>query len=221
MHDALLLIGHSNSGKSPLGSYLEQLLSGPSRRFIHCDFGHLLRGVCAGAVDAGLSAGDLAYVRSVMQGTLITREHFPVIHAVMAWFLARSRVRPAADILILNGMPRNIDQAGELGRMEIAVRAVIRLDCTVETALERKKASESGAGFEERGGRGDATAEIFGRKIRSYEQETAPLLEYYVARRTPVFDVTVLTQTSPDDMVAAIGAQRLLDVFSAGTGVGV
>ena len=62
---AILLVGHSNAGKSPLGALLEARSAELRvRRWLHLDFGERLRATVAGALDAGpLRRGDVVPAR--------------------------------------------------------------------------------------------------------------------------------------------------------------
>ena len=108
----------------------------------------------------------------------------------------------AKDVLVLNGLPRNPAQARGLAGMGIDVPVVILLDCSVETAWQRKARSERGMGFEDRSHRADVSREVFDRKARSFVEETAPLMDWYRDRGTQVLRVAVGSLRLPPALVA-------------------
>jgi adenylate kinase len=207
---AVLLLGRSSSGKSPLGERIERVMSSRTRRFLHLDFGALLRGVCLGAFAVGFSPAQVRVIRSHTRGRLLDRRTFWVARRLVAWFLAQRSVAPSRDILVLNGLPRHQGQARELARLGIAVRLVVHLACPVRTAWQRKCLAERGEGHEDRAGRSDGTRDAFLRRVRSFARQTLPLVEYYRARGVPVARVTVRVGTSPAAML-----RRLRDTLAA------
>jgi adenylate kinase family enzyme len=204
MIDAILIIGHSNSGKSPLGEYIQEKSSVPLKRYFHFDFGSELRRVTAESGYAGLSASEQAYVHSVMNGQLLDKDHFSIAGKIIKSFMAHNGFRPACDVLVLNGFPRNVSQAGCAASFDIKIECVIYLDCPVRIAWVRKTAAEKGNGFEDRSNRPDTSVEIFNRKVASFEQETWPLVEYYRHNHIAVVTIDVRETTSPAEMYISI-----------------
>ena len=201
---AALLLGHSNAGKSPVGEALAARLSSEHRRLVHLDFGALLRRVCTETAFPRVTSRDVAYVRSVMNGRLITEKHFDTVRRLLQGFAETGSVDPTADDLLLNGFPRDTAQARPAEELGIDVRMVIFLDCTPQIAYRRKQRSERGEGFEDRRGRGDEAYEIFLRKVRSFEKDTRPLLDFYAAQSVPSVRFSVGESTSPDQVVDTV-----------------
>jgi adenylate kinase len=198
---AILLIGHSNAGKSPLGDAIENELSIDGKRFIHFDFGRILRAICSGKIDTGLSAREMAYIQSVMNGTLIDDTHFPCVKKIILWFLRKKRFDPDGDTLVMNGLPRHLGQAKGLDEIPVKIVSIIYLHCSPQTAYLRKCASELGNGFENRKNRKDSEHFVFIRKLQSFESDTKPLLAFYQNRGVPIRTIDVKFATSPEVML--------------------
>jgi len=201
---AILLVGHSNAGKSPLGALLEARSAGDDRRLLHLDFGEHLRATVAGSFDPGLTAAERAFLLTVMQGQLLDDAHFGIALKVVRRFAETRRLDPARDVLILNGMPRRVGQAEACAARGIDIRLVVFLDCPPEIALARKQLAEAGIGHEDRSGRDDSALAIFERKVRSFDEETRPLLVWYNERGVPVVRVPVGVGTTATDVAGSI-----------------
>jgi adenylate kinase family enzyme len=198
---ALLLAGHSNSGKSPVGSALAEALCSSSRTTHHLDFGDLLRRTCSADINPGFSEEHLRLIGTFMHGRLLDDGSFFVAQRLIEWFLDDRAFVPGRDVLILNGMPRDAAQAIRVRAMGIVVDQVVHLDCSAETAWRRKQRSEDGTGFEDRSDRGDAAHQVFERKVRSFLRDTLPLLDYYRSAGAIIHRVPVQIDTGPDDVV--------------------
>ncbi len=198
---SLLVIGHSNAGKSPLGKLLCKALSHSGHAAYHLDFGELLRQTCGGIIEPGFSPDERRTIQAFMQGALLDDATFFVAERIVQWFLRQYALMPDTDILVLNGLPRHPGQAHRLAALDVAVAAVIYLDCSVEDAWKRKCLSETGRGFEDRSSRGDAAREVFVRKVRSFVNDTLPLLDFYRERNVPVLTAPVDEHTSPSGVL--------------------
>jgi len=208
---AVLLLGHSCSGKSPLGEAVARSLSGRERRFLHLDFGALLRAVGDGKVRAGFTRQQTGLVRAFLRGRLLDRRTFWVARRIVQWFLREHRARQGRDVLVLNGLPRHAGQARDMASLGIDVALVIHLDCPAAVAWQRKLTAESGLGFEDRRGRPDRARHVFIRRARSFRRLTLPLVRYYRGRGVTVMRVPVGVGTSP--AVVLRRARRALAVL--------
>ena len=185
-HPALLLLGPTGAGKSPLGDALEARgLRG--RRCLHFDFGACLR---RGASDDGagglLTPDERAFLRDVLRsGALLEDRDFPIARKILLDFLAR-RGAAAGDLLVLNGLPRHAGQAEALEPV-VRVETVVHLACAPETVLERIRTDAGG----DRAGRTDDALDDVRRKLATYEARTAPLLRHYEMRGVRVVTVAV------------------------------
>jgi adenylate kinase len=199
---ALLLLGPTGSGKSPLGDLLERIgLWG--RRCAHFDFGANLRAAAAGTLEAGLEPAELEVVRhSLATGALLGDEHFPIAAKILTGFAAAKRLSDC-DVLVLNGLPRHAGQARDLEPFAIVV-AVISLETDVETLSERLRDDSGG----DRAGRIDDTPEAVADRLRIFADRTVPLLEYYWSRGVPILPVCVEATTRPEAMAEILEASR-------------
>ncbi len=183
-------------------------MSGPERRFLHLDFGELLRGVAQHTIDAGLAPADTAFVQSILDGTLLEPKHFHIAGALIRHFLSSTAFQPPRDILVLNGFPRTIEQSAYAKELAIEVKMVVLCSCTVEVAVARKRMADAGMGHEDRAGRGDGNDAVFHKRIQSFVQRTQPLIGYYRSSGADVAEVTIAAGTTPEEAFRAV-EQRL------------
>jgi len=201
---ALLLLGPSGAGKTPLGEALEQSGLGPAR-CLHFDFGAGLRRAAAG-LDAGFSREEAAFLAEVVgSGRLLEDEHFPLARRILEAFLAARRFAPP-DVCVLNGLPRHTGQARDLEPV-LDVRLVVHLFCTPEVAWERIRTDAGG----DRGGRSDDDLESVRRRLELFRERSAPLLDHYRRRGTRVEDVAVGAATTAEEV-----RRRLEQALAAG-----
>src|SRR5512142_2945988 len=91
--DAILLIGPTGSGKSPLGDALASR-GFLGRRSHHLDFGSELRSISAGIGAATYTRDEQDFILGVLeQGLLLENEHFVLAQKIIGLFLERSRFR--------------------------------------------------------------------------------------------------------------------------------
>ena len=201
--EAILLLGPTGSGKTPLGDHLEQV-SLWNRRCHHFDFGANLRAVVAGDGAGSFTAEEVRFLRRVLEeGVLLEAEHFPLAARIMDAFIARKDVR-TADLLVLNGLPRHIEQAKAMER-KVVVIGVVQLDCDARTVAERLRRNSGG----DRAQRGDDADALAARKLAIYEERTRPLLDYYRGKGVRIWKVPVGIKTQPAEMAARLCARRL------------
>jgi adenylate kinase len=89
--------------------------------------------------------------------------------------------KPDIDILLLDGIPRSVDQA-KLLEEHIEVLQLFHLSCPDREELItriRKRALKEGR-------MDDASEEVIKKRIRTYEDETKGLLAHYSDRRTDI-----------------------------------
>ena len=108
--DALLLIGPTGSGKSPLGDHLTaQGLLG--RRCYHFDFGSELRSIAAGnGASSSFSPSEIEFIRHVLKnGLLLENDRFMLARKIFIRSLEHFQFRDG-DLLVLNGIPGTQDR---------------------------------------------------------------------------------------------------------------
>ncbi len=192
IHDAILLIGPTGSGKSPLGEFAGKA-GFHGRRCAHFDFGHQLRLAAAGdAPGNDLSAADTAFVRGVLAtGTLLEKESFHIADTLLRHFID-SHAPAADDIIVLNGLPRHVGQAGPVAT-HLRIIRVVCLQCPPEEVFARIRHNSGG----DRDGRRDDAPDDIRRKLRLFEARTAPLREYYRRQGIPVITRRISPQDDP------------------------
>lgn len=198
---AVLLLGPTGSGKTPLGEMLEDRgLKG--RRCLHFDFGAQMRAIVErGQPLGGIGQADIEFLRQVLAGgALLENEHFALAGEILRMFIAR-RVAPGPALLILNGLPRHIGQAAALEPL-VRVEMVVHLDCPAESVLRRIEVNTGG----DRTHRADDQLEAVARRIALYTQHTAPLVDHYRRCGVRIVSLAVSDQTTADDMWRAIEA---------------
>lgn len=198
MRDAVLLLGATGTGKTPLGEFLEA--RGLSRhRCVHFDFGACLRRAAAGPPTALLAPADIEHIRRVLAGNaLLADDQFPIARAILRDFVEQRGLRPC-DRLILNGLPRHEGQARNL-EPDVRVRLVVHLDADEATVRERIRLDTGG----DRAARADDSDAEIGRKLATFQRVTAPLIDYYKGRQIPIWRVGVTAGMKPDEMAAQI-----------------
>jgi adenylate kinase family enzyme len=172
--EALLLLGPTAVGKTPLGRILLDRGLG-SRKCCHFDFGDLLRTAARGS--AGLSPVQVEIIRRRLEsGSLLEDDEFPIALALLRRFLAEHSLSPR-DLVVLNGLPRHEGQAVALERW-LQVETLVLLEADAATIMERIRRDSGG---DRRGRRDDGREEVLER-LRLYEERTLPLVVHYRSR---------------------------------------
>lgn len=193
---AMLLVGPTGSGKTPLGERLDaQGLWG--RRCRHFDFGKHLRAVAANEIrPTDWTDADTAFVRDVLfKGALLEKNAFHVATRLLAQFARIARLGPD-DLLVLNGWPRHAEQT-ETVDLSIDVGLVAHLDCPELEVRARIRGNAGG----DRTGRADDSEPDVSRKWRIYKNRTEPLLDHYRRKGVQVVVLDVDAETASGDLV--------------------
>ena len=135
-NQAILLLGPTGSGKTPLGIYLEQK-SMLGKRCFHFDFGNELRNIVEGnVIPSEFTRGDIDYIKEVLKtGALLENETFYIAEKILSSFITGNSITDN-DLIILNGLPRHIDQAKDVDTT-VEIKMVLYLECSPETVRER------------------------------------------------------------------------------------
>jgi adenylate kinase family enzyme len=192
---AVLLLGPTGAGKTPLGAMLEQRgLWGAD--CLHFDFGATLREIVRrNQPDRWISAEGVDFLRDVLQsGALLEDEHFPLARRILERFLSQRAPKPQTRI-VLNGLPRHTGQARALDAM-LDVEAAIQLVGSSETIWARIQRNVGG----DRAGRQDDQHQAVRRKLAIFRQRTAPLLEHYRRRGARIDAIQVTAQMTSEEM---------------------
>jgi adenylate kinase family enzyme len=197
---AILLLGPTGCGKSPLGDWLERA-SLRGRRCHHFDFGANLRAVVAGQRSEAFTPEEIRFLRRVLEeGALLEDKHFPLAARILDGFIAGNNAQ-ANDLLVLNGLPRHRQQAGAMAQ-KVAIIGVVQLDCDAQTIVERLRRNSGG----DRTQRRDDSEALVARKLIIYEERTRPLLDFYREQHTPILEIKVGVETQPTEIVAWMAA---------------
>ncbi len=196
MRDAILLIGPTGSGKTPLGNLLAAE-GFEDRHCVHFDFGANLRRVAAlERPPAGFGWDDMAIIRDALEGgALLENENFHVARRIFEHFCCEHAPAPQTQ-LILNGLPRHIGQAADMAKLT-HVHTVICLHCSAET-VHRRIARNTGG---DRTHRVDDGPDKIAEKLRVYETRTALLLDFYRPTDATIHDIQVEWDTRGEDIV--------------------
>lgn len=175
-YKTVLLFGAPGSGKGTQGKIL-----GTIPGFFHTACGDVFR-----QLDLKSELGKVFWEYS-SRGELV-----PDDLTVKMWkeFIdgaeATNRFHPETEILILDGIPRNVKQA-ELMDQHLDVVKVIHLRCTDMTKmverLRRRALKENRID--------DANDKVIQHRLEVYERETRPVLDHYPAKRVESIDATL------------------------------
>lgn len=158
---ALVLLGPPGSGKGTQARILGQVPG-----YWAISMGDILRSL-EGTREPGRT----------IQSYLHRGELVPAPLVIAAWrdYLqagSPARFDPQSGCLVLDGLPRNIEQAERLETM-IRVERVIHLECRQPSSLiERIRRRDEGR-------QDDAHDDVIGHRFDVYREQTAPLLDWY------------------------------------------
>jgi len=190
---AMVLLGPTGSGKTPLGETIRQR-GFRGNACLHFDFGENLRDVVArNRPDELIGREDIELLRGVLQsGALLEDEQFSIAERVLRRFMAAERVDRQAQIL-LNGLPRHVGQARSIDAI-LDVHALIRLQCSTATVIRRIRTNVGG----DRTERADDDPSAIHNKLAIFRRRTAPLLEHYRSRGATIETLEVTARMTPE-----------------------
>lgn len=163
-YKTILLFGAPGAGKGTQGKIL-----GTIPHFFHCACGDVFRSLSA--------SNPLAktFIEYTGRGQLVPDEP-----TAKLWrqFIKNSehsgRFHPKEDVLVLDGIPRNLHQA-EMLDPTLDVKAIFFLHCknfnSLVQRLQRRALKENRLD--------DANLDVIRHRLKVYEQETEPLLSFY------------------------------------------
>ena len=163
-YKTLLIFGAPGSGKGTQGRTL-----GTIPGFYHCACGDVFRGL-----DLQSKLGQ-EFLKYSSKGKLVPDEITVKLWVQFIEIMVESgQFHPERDFLILDGIPRNIEQA-KLMKQYIDVKHIFHLSCpdreNLVTRLESRALKENRLD--------DANEEIIRNRLTTYEEESKPMLDYY------------------------------------------
>lgn len=171
----VLLFGAPGSGKGTQGRIL-----GSIPNFYHCACGDVFRNL---AIDSELGR---VFVEYSSKGELVPDEF-----TIRLWReniqgqMQLNRFDPERDILVLDGIPRNREQA-EMLQDTLDMLALIYLSCPepekLVHRLQRRALRENRLD--------DANLDVIRQRLVTYERETRPVLDFYPPERVHRLDST-------------------------------
>ena len=161
---SVLLFGPPGVGKGTQGKILGYIPG-----FFHLSSGEVFR-----SVDIGSPAGKEIYGYSSRGELVPDNLTIKIWKNALEGNIALSFFKPWEDLLILDGIPRNVEQASILNEY-VDVKQVIYLVCSNEEAMihriKRRAIRENRAD--------DAKEEVIRRRFEVYRRQSSPVLEYY------------------------------------------
>jgi len=192
--DAILLLGPTGVGKSPLGDAIAThgLFD---RTCFHLDFGSALRdAVSGGQRSAPYSSDELKFIHGVLEhGLLLENEHFPLAEKIIKLYLARVGFSQG-NVLVLNGIPRHAGQAANIASIA-DIHALIVLECSADEVFCRIRNNIGG----DRTERVDDNKELIEKKLKIFRERTAPLIEHYKNQGRSIYTVRVTETMTPEE----------------------
>lgn len=199
--DAILLLGPTGAGKSPLGDMIA------SRGFLcrkahHMDFGSELRSIALGnGPSVHYSDSEIDFVHGVLErGLLLENEHFILARKIITLYLVRTGFR-AGDVLVLNGLPRHTGQAKDISTLA-TIHALVVLDCTADSIYHRLSHNIGG----DRSERVDDDRDLVAKKLQIFIERTAPLIEYYREICSRIYHIPVTDTSATEDAYSLLSS---------------
>lgn len=170
-----LIFGAPGSGKGTQGKIL-----GTVPRFFHCACGDVFR-----SLDTRTPLGQ-AFLEYSSKGQLVPAEITVQLWKARIQDAVGAHVfKPDIDALVLDGIPRNVDQAKVMQEI-IDVKKVFHLSCPDRNALVarlKKRALKDNR-------LDDANEEVIRRRLETYDAESKPVLEFYGEQKICDIDAT-------------------------------
>ena len=163
----LIFLGPPGAGKGTQAARIEAAYEIPQ-----LSTGDMLRAAVAAGTETGRQAKDI-----MARGDLVPD------YVVVGIISERIQAADCANGFILDGFPRNVSQARALD--DVLVKKGVNLDAVIELAVDPeilisrilKRAQESADGP-----RDDDTEEALQHRLRVYEEQTAPVADFYAEK---------------------------------------
>ena len=186
---AFLILGAPGSGKGTQGKIL-----GSIPRFFHCACGDVFR-----SLDTRTAIGQ-RFVHYSSRGELVPDELTIELWKAQVDNWSDSHVyKPDIDLLVLDGIPRNVPQAEMIANF-LEIHQVFHLSCPDREELARrmrKRALKDNR-------MDDASDRVIQQRIATYEAETKPILDYYSDALVTEIDATQPPVEVLNDIISKI-----------------
>ena len=171
----ILLLGAPGAGKGTQGKIL-----GSIPGFFHCACGDAFRSLTVANPISRIFIEYSQHGKLVPDGPTVELWRQSIENATRA-----GRFHPETDILVLDGIPRNVRQA-EILRETLDVRAIFYLHCKDMTKmihrLQRRALKENRLD--------DVNLKVIRHRLKVYDLETKPLLKFYGRKLVHLIDST-------------------------------
>jgi adenylate kinase len=174
-YKTVLIFGAPGSGKGTQGKAL-----GSVPRFFHCACGDVFR-----SLDTRTKIGQ-AFLNYSSRGELVPAEVTVELWQVQIQSNVEAhKFKPDLDTLVLDGIPRNIEQAVLMEELiEVAHVFYLRCPDRAELVKRLKKRALKDNRLD------DANEAVITQRLDTYEEESKPVLKYYGPARTKIIDAT-------------------------------
>ncbi len=190
----VLLFGAPGVGKGTQGKLL-----GAIPGFVHMASGDIFR-----TLDRESRLGK-KFLQYSSQGLLVPDEvTIEVWRDYVDRQIGMQVYRPTSDLLVLDGIPRNVAQAGVMAGHVQVLRVVHLRPPGIDEMVERLKRRALQEGRHD-----DADEAVIRRRFEVYEKETSPMLAYYDAGL--IWDISALG--SPAEVLLKI-LQAIVPIYS-------
>jgi adenylate kinase family enzyme len=133
-------------------------------------------------------------LESLRTGTLLENENFHIAERILTSFAEEQGVG-VDDLIVLNGLPRHVGQAGDIDAV-LNIELIVYLDCGPEVVSERIRNNSGG----DRSGRSDDLPGDMARKLEVFRHRTLPLLDHYRAKEVRIVKIAVSVTTTPEQI---------------------
>jgi adenylate kinase len=196
-YQTFLLFGAPGSGKGTQGRTL-----GSIPRYFHCACGDVFR-----SIDTRTKVGR-AFLDYSSKGQLVPDEiTVELWKARIDAAVDAHQFKPDIDVLVLDGIPRNVGQAKIMDEL-IDVRKVFHLSCpnrdTLFYRLKKRALKDNRLD--------DANEAVIKRRLATYEEESKPVLAYYGKERITCVDATQPPAKVLLDILTSVNDGAIADV---------
>jgi len=194
---AILVLGPTGSGKTPLGAICEKKGLWGENCF-HFDFGVQLRCIAEmGERSKFFTDKEMNFIKQTLEtGALLENEKFYIAKKILFSFLKNRQVTKK-DLLILNGLPRHIDQAKEIDKT-VNIIKVVQLECPPEVVVKRININSGG----DRTGRTDDSLKKVENKLKIFSLRTLPVIKHY--NKIGIEKINISVHTTAEKIYAVI-----------------